>query len=361
VHGARRSKSVLAAFFPARARPCRTATLNLTNLAAGPHTLEVIGQDPAGNWQDADPATTIQVSPTSRTWTVNPALVLVQLNEILADSATAQPDAIELYNGGGAAVALDGWTLSDNPTLPNKYAFTAGTTIPTGGYLVVNTAQTGINIDKDGDSIYLYQGGVLKDSVTFGHQVPDLTIGRIGLAGAWTLCTPTLGGPNVAARTGSVSGIRINEWFSDGVVLYDNDWIELANTGDLPVDLSGMKLADNRAGSPHTHTLAPLSFIAANGYVKTRRRRRSQRSRRPTSTSPSTPSRRVSPCTIRRAHWSTPSPSIHRRPITRCGAIVPARVDTASVNCPPVALRSQLLTRCISMHSQSSVACESPR
>ena len=42
-------------------------------------------------------------------------------------------------------------------------------------------------------------------------------------------------------------------------------------------------------------------------------------------------------------------------------ATVPALVDTAFVNCPPAALRSQLVTRCMSMRSRSSVDCESPR
>jgi hypothetical protein len=52
--------------------------LTLTNLALGTHTVDVLGQDMAGNWQDADPARTIeglaQAAPTSRTWIVESVL-----------------------------------------------------------------------------------------------------------------------------------------------------------------------------------------------------------------------------------------------------------------------------------------------
>ena len=40
------------------------------------------------------------------------------------------------------------------------------------------------------------------------------------------------------------------------------------NPAKLPVDVSGLILADGQAGSPDTHVLAPLSFIGPNGYLK---------------------------------------------------------------------------------------------
>jgi hypothetical protein len=254
--------------FPRGAATTRTATLNLNGLTAGSHTLDVLGQDPAGNWQDADPARDVQVGPTTRTWVVNPTLLLVQINEVRADSTTSQPDAIELYNAGGSAVSLDGWSLTDDPAIPAKYVFPAGTSIPANDYLFLTSSQTAINLDKDGDAIFLFQGSTVRDSVLFGHQIPDFTIGRSGLAGTWTLCTPTLGIGNLPTQTGDLSAIRINEWFAAGVALYDHDWVELANASSLPVDLSGMKISDGRDGAPHMHTVAPLSFIAVNGYVK---------------------------------------------------------------------------------------------
>jgi len=50
--------------FPRTGPTVRSSTLSLTNLAPGPHTLEVIGQDFAGNWQ---------ATPTAAAWTVTPS------------------------------------------------------------------------------------------------------------------------------------------------------------------------------------------------------------------------------------------------------------------------------------------------
>ncbi|MDB6152363.1 MAG: hypothetical protein JWL90_816 [Chthoniobacteraceae bacterium] len=259
------------AVYPRTGATVRQAVLNLTNLGNGQHTLEVIGQDFAGNWQDADPAKSYdglpQFAPTTRTWTVNTAGVLVRLNEILADSATAF-DTIELYNGGTAAVNIGGYTLSDDPLELSKYTIPAGTMIAAGGYYSVTSAVSGISLDKDGETVYLRNGATLVDSVSFGHQIAELTIGRIGTSGDWALCTPTFGAANVPLQLGDPGAVRISEWFADGEVLYNNDFIELANPGPLPVALAGMRLSDNPIGNPKAHIIAPLSFIAANGYLK---------------------------------------------------------------------------------------------
>jgi len=44
----------------------------------------------------------------------------------------------------------------------------------------------GFALGAEGDGLYLYDGtGSLIDSVRFGHQLPDLSIGRIGYDGRW--------------------------------------------------------------------------------------------------------------------------------------------------------------------------------
>ena len=247
--------------FPRTAPTIRTAQLALTGLTNGPHTVSVLGQDFAGVWQEESAATV------SLPWTVNTSLQLIQINEVRADSATL-PDSIEIYNAGAADVLIGGWGLSDEPLLHNKFTIPGGTFIPAGGYLTFSSATTGINLDKDGDNVYLYNGPTMVDSVTFGHQIPDLTIGRAGHERAWTLCQPTLGAVNLPVRLGASSSVRINEWFASGDVLYDNDWIELTNPGSLPVSLTGLKLSDDIVQSTPPSVLGPLSFIAANGFVK---------------------------------------------------------------------------------------------
>jgi hypothetical protein len=248
----------------------RQATLALTGLTPGPQTLEVIGKDMAGNWQDNDPARTVigasQAAPTTRTWTIETSAPLVRISEVLANSATL-PDQVELHNFGSVPVSMAGWFLSDDPLVPSKFALPA-TVIPAGGYATFSSALLGL--DKDGDSVVLFQGAALRDVVSFGAQIADMTIGRVVYENAltWKLGIPSFGSANNWAITGETTGIRINEWFTGGTVLYPSDWIELANTSAYPVELSGMKLTDNRAGAPTQHTMPPLSFIAANGYLK---------------------------------------------------------------------------------------------
>ncbi|MGI8604046.1 MAG: lamin tail domain-containing protein [Verrucomicrobiales bacterium] len=251
----------------------RQSNLAVSGLVNGPHTVEVLGQDMAGNWQDADPARTIegteQFAPTSVSWTVNTALQLVLINEVLAD-AGAGPDTIELWNGGATAAALGGWSLTDDPAIPQKYVFPGGTTIPAGGYLVVSSDTSGINLDNDGDEVFLYDNASqLKDSVVFGFQVANLSIGRLRETGfPWALCAVSPGAANVAARVGDPRDLRINEWLAAGEVRYKDDWIELANTSALPVALGGLTLTDNLPGDSSAHVIAPLSFIAPGGFVK---------------------------------------------------------------------------------------------
>jgi hypothetical protein len=253
--------------FPRTGSTVRQATLNLTSLSAGTHELEVLGQDMAGNWQDADPARTIeglpQALPTSRTWMVDPALVRVVISEISANNGV---DWVELHNAGANSVTLNGWTISDSPLSPAGFAIPNGTTIPAGGYFVLSLTG-GPGLDKDGDAVGLYNGITLVDSINFGQQAAGYTIGRTGLSAEWTLCSPTQNAANTAVRLGDPSGVRINEWFASNEVVYDYDWIELVNPGTLPVDISGLKLTDSRAGQPRTHVIAPLSFIGPGGVA----------------------------------------------------------------------------------------------
>ena len=258
--------------FPRGATPTvRSSTLALTGLAAGAHTLEVIGRDPAGNWQDTDLARTVgglpPNAPTARTWTVDPSAAVIRITEVLAESATLA-DTIELANFGSATVNIGGWTLSDDPLVPNKYAIPANTLLAPGAFITFASMATTIALDRNGDAVYLHNGATLVDSIAFGNQIPELSIGRSPINGAWTLCTPTLGAANSTRSLGDPNAARISEWFTSGDVLYDADWIELSNPSSLPIDLGGVRITDNRIGDPQAHTFAPLTFIAASGYAR---------------------------------------------------------------------------------------------
>jgi len=197
----------------------------LSGLANGAHTISVVAQNDAGVWQS-------QSAPTvSKTWTVNAALgAHVRINEVLADNQTVlanggtHPDVIELFNNGNATADLSDWGISDNPASPRKFVFPAGTNARAGQYLLLfaDSSKTapgihlGFSLSADGEGVYLSNstasGGTLVDSVTFGTQLTDLSIGRLADGVTWGLTQPTLGSANVKAFVGDPSKLKLNEW-----------------------------------------------------------------------------------------------------------------------------------------------------
>ena len=256
----------------------------LSGLANGPHQVEVVGQNDAGWYQDDVALGADAVITTSRTWTVDTSIApRVRINEILADNRTVlangetNPDLVELYNESSAPVDLSGMGLTDNPSKHYKFAFPNGTVIGSNGYLVVyadsETAlpgtHLGFGLSKSGEAVYLYarssEGGALLDSVTFGVQVPDVSIGRLD-DGPWGLTTPTFGARNIVHPVGEPRRLRINEWLADGATVSADDYIELYNADALPVSMGGLFLTDNPVGWPDRHGIAPLSFIPGQGF-----------------------------------------------------------------------------------------------
>lgn len=251
----------------------------LTGLANGSYTVDVVEKNSAGFYQ-ADTAATH-----SKTWTVNTALAPhVRLNEILARNVSAVnhngafPDLIELYNDGQGTADLSGMSISDNPAQPQRYVFPGGTTLGQGQYLVLygdsvvepGAIHIGFGLKGSGQTVTLYDtvahGAGVIDTVAFGEQLDDLSIGR-NASGAWTLTTPTFGAANVTKPLGDPSLLKINEWLAHGVAPFTNDFIELYNPDTLPVNMGGLSLTDQPTGWPTRDQIAPLSFVAGSGYM----------------------------------------------------------------------------------------------
>lgn len=251
--------------------------LLLSGLPNGSHTVRVVGKNSAGAWQaEADAAT--------RAWSVDTNYGRLLLNEVLARNVAAVPhgstfpDLIELFNDSAAPVDLSGLGLTDEETNRYKFTFPSGTVIPPEGYLVLYAnnpdgtpgLHVGFGLDQSGDALFLYdrpaQGGKLLDSVWFGLQLADLSIGRLPDR-RWALCRPTFGAANVAARTGDPATLRLNEWLADGQALFRKDFVELFNPDPLPVALGGLFLTDAPTGWPTKHPIAPLSFIVGGGFA----------------------------------------------------------------------------------------------
>lgn len=255
----------------------------LTNLANGTYRIEVVGKRDCGFYQDDPVYGTDAFVTVSRAWTVDRNLSPVRINEVLAANRAAYihydttPDIIELYNESDTAVSLAGMSITDDPAVPTKFVFPGGTTIPARGYLVLfanNPDGTpglhlGFNLAQEGEGVYLFDkpenGGRLLDSVVFGPQLPDYSIGRLP-DGSWNLTIPTFGQPNKPAILGDSGNVKINEWLASGGIWFQSDFIELYNPEPLPVAIGGMFLTD-RTGNPTRHQIAPLTFIAPNGCI----------------------------------------------------------------------------------------------
>jgi len=131
----------------------------------------------------------------------DPAALVI--NEFMADNKTAwidpddpgldeYPDWFEIYNPGAQAVSLDGLFVSDDPTLPAKFAITDGLTIDAGAYAIFyaddeeeteGPYHVGFKLDKKAGFIGLFmgdQGQTEISSVIYDQeQQADVSSGRL--------------------------------------------------------------------------------------------------------------------------------------------------------------------------------------
>lgn len=124
-----------------------------------------------------------------------PAAGQVLVNEWMASNtnAVADPadgnfdDWFELFNAGGAAVDLSGYTLTDDVADPAKYTLPTGTVLAAEDHLLIwadeelaqGPLHANFNLNALGETLSLYApDGTLVDSVTFGPQLADVSEGR---------------------------------------------------------------------------------------------------------------------------------------------------------------------------------------
>lgn len=116
-------------------------------------------------------------------------LASVRINELRAHSDPGF-DWVEIYNGGGGAVDIGGWFLSDSFADLTKYEFPAGTTIASGGYLVLDDGDLGFALSSAcGDAVILSAADASgltgrRDFVEFGPTENGITLGRFPDGGA---------------------------------------------------------------------------------------------------------------------------------------------------------------------------------
>lgn len=241
----------------------------------GGYSLEII--NPRGNPNaPANWRASTAVNGTPGLPPVAPTLGDVVLNEIGADNGGsvtndgAFPDWVELHNRGGTETNIDGWSLTDDSNA-RKFVFPGGTSIPAGGFLVVwcdnATNSPGLHtrfaLGKDGETVSLFNANTNRmDALTYGLQLTDSTVGRIGAE--WQLTLPTPNTTNIAAVLASSTNLAINEWLADPAI-GGQDWLELFNrSSNAPVALRDLHLGTSNA----FFHMAGLSFVAPRGYVQ---------------------------------------------------------------------------------------------
>ena len=187
----------------------------------------------------------------------------VYINEFMASNTglTVDPDFkesadwIELYNSGTSEINIGGYFLTDNFNDKQKWQIPAGTSIDPGGFLIIwadsnNTGlHTSFNISASGEELAIFTvSGELADSVSFGVQEPNISMGRKTDGGSsWAFFTkPTPGAENsIETYTGITQNVPQYSVF--GGIFKSAVTLEITNTfgGEIRYTLDGSDPGEN--------------------------------------------------------------------------------------------------------------------
>jgi hypothetical protein len=187
--------------------------------------------------------------------------VLIRLNEI-ESSGGAPGDWVELYNPSAAPVDVGGYVFRDDDDA-RGYVVPSGTTIPAGGYLVLDEAEFGFGLGApDAARLYRPNGTTLVDGFAWtAHAGTTFARCPDGAGSLATSAAPTKGAVN--ACPAAATTVKVNEVESNGGT--PGDWVELVNTGTAPVDLAGYVFRDN--DDTRGYVLPAGTSIPAGGFL----------------------------------------------------------------------------------------------
>ncbi len=186
----------------------------------------------------------------------------VKINEVESNGGTPG-DWVELFNPGTTPANVGGFVFKDNDDT-RTYAIPLGTSIPAGGYYLLEEAAFGFGLGA-ADSARLYDTtGTVVDSYTWTAHA-EITYGRCpNGTGAFGASSASTKGAANACGAALITTVKINEVESNGGT--PGDWFELINTGTTTVDITGWKMIDN--DDTHVkYTLPAGSTIAPGGYL----------------------------------------------------------------------------------------------
>ncbi len=221
----------------------------------------------------------------------------IRINEVMSANSSAllsdtgkYSDWLELYHGGTQPVNLHGWTLTKTADAIHPLTFPDLVLLP-GDYVIIYAdgkaqATTGYALHAPWKLTAAGDGLILSD--TYGRTVdamqsPSLEkneVYALNASGEWEITRQyTPGMPNtpesyarlLSERNLSDDPIEISEvMIKNRTYALDEDgdacdYIELHNTSDKPVSLSGYALSDTDANP--TRWILPNVTIAADGYL----------------------------------------------------------------------------------------------
>ena len=212
----------------------------------------------------------------------------VQPNNLtgLADNFGERDPWIEIHNRGTNTLDLGGYYLADNFTNLLLWQFPGGTTIAPGGFqLVWADAQP---LQTSGTNLHasfrlasaagqvalsrLTNGTQLTDYLKYGGIGPDLSYGDFPDGQPFSRQTFFTVTPNATNSAKDVN-LFINEWMASNLgTLADpadndfEDWFELYNPGETPVDLEDYYLTDN-LGNRTQYRIPAGYVIPAHGFL----------------------------------------------------------------------------------------------
>jgi DNA/RNA endonuclease YhcR with UshA esterase domain len=206
------------------------ATSGAKNVAASPETV-VPAEEPAAANADASDESNAAAAPFERS-------AAVALNELFPNPSGSESteEWIEIMNTGASPVYLGGWQLTDQ----SRYFEIGEVTIAAGEYLVFDIAETGINLNNTGDTVYLVNPfDEIVSGTEYGTAAEDETWARQG-DGSWAWSAER----TPAAENSIVTAAR------DGEAAADADTTAAFNdaAGDAAADL--LTIAELRALEP---------------------------------------------------------------------------------------------------------------
>lgn len=212
--------------------------------------------------------------------------IMISNKGSVPDNLGGYPDYIELHNGSTEKADISGYGLSDSLLEGAKYVFPAGTVLEPDAYVVVwcgGDAEDGMHapfkLSAGEEAVLFDASGRPLDTAVLNSVDSGMVLRREGEV--WTQAKPCPGYPKTEAGMAEYEaslketediGLYINEFMaSNATTICDSfgsysDWIELYNSTDTDMDISGFGISDNLS-QPMKYRFPDGTTIAAKGYL----------------------------------------------------------------------------------------------